>query len=253
MLNLILHVTLPAGIRLTNNLVVQEPVTFDILSACSPFYASVDQVKLAGGPLLRKLQDITIACAIYERSKESDLLLIHKPNGTGDDTLRFIGAQNQWVQAKAARELLLNVSSLAGGPGTHVLANFSVSRQKGFESEGLPERLKDLKEKIAEYEITIRSRGRVAPGGHAKAVMAAKGVLDWQEQTPGRTWIVTGMGANTNTPNRISSTSGRGKSVKFFGSPLFSGMMSGYRMGIWQAGSPLHAITPFAFPLTGAF
>ena len=138
MLNLILHITLPAGIRLTNNMVVQEPVTFDILSACSPFYASVDQVKLAGGPLLRKLQDITIACAIYERSKESDLLLIHKPNGTGDDTLRFIGAQNQWVQAKAARELLLNVSSLAGGPGTHVLANFSVSRQKGFESEGLP-------------------------------------------------------------------------------------------------------------------
>ena len=246
MINLILHITLPSGIRLTNNTVLQEAVTFDVLSACTPFYASVHQVKLSGGPLLRRLQDITIACSIYNASQECDLLLIRKPTGSHDSALRFIGAQNQWVQASAARNLLLNVNTVAGGPGSHVLANFSVSKMKGFESEGLPERLKELKESLALYETTLRSGGKIAPGGHAKPMMAAKGVLDWQEQTPGRTWMVTGMGANTTTQNSFSGTSGRGKSVRFCASPLFSGLMSGFRFGNWQAGSPLCAVSAFS-------
>ena len=246
MINLILHITIPVGLRLTTNAVLQDNLTFDVLSACTPFYASVDQVKLAGGPLLRKLQDITIACAIYNSSQECDMLLMRKPIGSHDDALRFIGAQNQWVQDKVARNLLLNVSTMAGGPASHVLANFSVSKMKGYESEGLPERLKDLKENLAKYEITLRSRGRIAPGGHAKAMMAAKGVLDWQEQSPGRTWMVTGMGANTTTQNASSGTGGRGKSVRFCASPMWSGMMSGFRFGNWQSGSPLCAMNAFS-------
>jgi hypothetical protein len=251
MLNLILHITLPAGIRLTNNAVLDQEVTFDVLSACDPFYASVEQVKLAGGPLLRKLQDITIACEIYNASKECSLLHLRKPYGYADDLYRYQNAQNQWVQAKAARELLLNVTTMSGGPGSHVLANFSVNRQKGFESEGTPERLKELKEKIKLYDITLRSGGRVAPGGHVVPAMAAKGVLDFAEKSPGRNWMVSGMGANGHTDGRFSSTGGRGKSVSFYGSPMFSGMMMGYRMGMWQSGSPLYCGTPFSFPMSG--
>ena len=246
MINLILHVTIPVGLRLTTNAVLQDNVTFDLLSACTPFYASVDQVKLSGGPLLRKLQDITIACAIYNASQECDLMLIHKPTGSHDSALRFIGAQNQWVQASTARNLLLNVSTMAGGPASHVLANFSVSKMKGYESEGLPERLKELKESLSLYEITLRSGGKVAPGGHSRPMMAAKGVLDWQEQSTGRTWMVTGMGANTTTQNAFSGNGGRGKSVKFCASPMFSGIMSGFRFGNWQSGSPLCAMNAFS-------
>lgn len=252
MINLLLHITIPAGLRLTNGETLNTGVTFDVLSACSPFYASVDQVKLAGGPLLRKLQEVTVACEIYNASKECDLLLVRKPQG-GDDLIRFQGAQNQWVQAKAAREMILNAGQMAAGGSSHVLANFSVAKQKGFESEGTPARLADLNKKLSQYEITIRSGGKVAPGGHAKPAMAAKGVLDWQERTPSRTWVVTGMGANSETPNEESGTGGRGKSVKFYGSPMFSGTMYGYRMGIWQSGSPLSGVTPFAFPLSGSF
>lgn len=252
MINLLLHITIPAGLRLTNGQALNEPVTFDLLSACSPFYASVDQAKLAGGPLLRPLQNITIACEIYNASKESDLLLLRKPK-SGDDLIRFQGAQNQWVQATVARTLLLNAGQMAAGGTSHVLANFSVARQKGFETEGTPARLADLQKKIDQYEITIRSGGKVAPGGHARPTMAAKGVLDWQEATPGRTWVVTGMGANASTPTHGSADGGRGKSVKFYGSPMFSGMMTGYRMGIWQSGSPLYAVPSMAFPLGGSF
>jgi hypothetical protein len=260
MINLILHITIPAGLRLQSpsNVVstLAEPVTFDLLSACTPFYASVDQVRLSGGPLLRSLQDITIASQIYNNSKEADLLHVRKVSayGPSDRLTRYQGAQNQWVQSKAARELLLNISTQLGGPGSHVLANFSVTKQKGFETEGLPELLKDLKDQIKEYEVVLRSGGRVAPGGHVAPAMAAKGVMDFMERTPGRNWVVTGMGANTSTSSYASGDGGRGKTVKFYGSPMFSGMMSGYRLGIWQSGSPLHAISPFAFPLSaGAF
>lgn len=203
--------------------------------------------------MLRKLQDITIASEIYNSSQQADLILWRHPRGNGDDVARFRGAQNQWVQAATARSLLLNVSSIAGGPASHVLANFSVTRQKGFESEGIPELLKDLKDQMKLYEVTIRSGGKVSPGGHAKPMMAAKGVLDWQEQTPSRTWVVTGMGANASTGSHGNGTGGRGKSVKFYASPLFSGAMTGFRLGIWQSGNSIGATGPFPMLGGGAF
>lgn len=256
MLNLVLHVTIPSGLGLTDGEVLQQPVTFDIISAAHPFYASVDQVRLRGGPLMRKAQDITIASQVYNASQEVDLLNMHPPTflsgTTASDTARnFFGSRNQWVQAKAATTLLSSLSILQGGPQEHVLANFSFSRQKGFESEGMPKKLADLDKDLKLYEIAIRSGGRIAPGGHVRARMAAKGVLDWEERTPARTWVVTGMGANTQTVDTGGLTGGRGKPVKFFASPLFMGPMSGFRFGVYQSSSPLSTQYPYfaTFPL----
>lgn len=250
MLNLILHITLPRGLALTDGEVLEQPVTFDILSACNPFYASIDEVRLTGGPLLRKAQDITVACQIYHASQEVDLLNMHPPMA-GDRARLFVGARNHWVHHTAARDLLLSLSVLSGGPQEHVLANFSFSRQKGFESEGLSEKLKDLKEGIKKNEISVRSGGRIAPGGHVPSRMAAKGVLDYDERTPGRTWIVTGMGSNTQSSETGGPTGGRGKPVKFYASPMFMGPMSGFRFGVYQSGSPLSTQYPYfaTFPL----
>jgi hypothetical protein len=243
MVNLVLHITLPAGLGLTNGSSLQCPVTFDIVSAISPFYASVSQVKLMGGPLLRKLQDITIASQIYDSSKQADLFNMCPPI-SGDRYVLYTGARNQWVQSDAARDLLLSATELLGNPGSHILANFTVARQKGYESEGTPEKLKELKEQLKIYEVTIRSGGRTVPGGHAKSRMAAKGVFDWEERAPSRTWITTGMGANSQTIDGGSPTGGRGKPVKFYASPLFMGPMSGYRFGIFQSSSPLNTVYP---------
>lgn len=250
MVNLILHITIPQGLALTNGEVLEQPVTFDVLSAVHPFYASIDEVRLAGGPLLGKAQDITIACQIYHASKEADLLNMHRARG-GEQHRVFVGAREHWVHDTAARDLLLSLSVLAGGPQSHVLANFSFARQKGFESEGLAEKLKDLKESIKNYEISVRSGGRIAPGGHVRPAMAAKGLLDWEERTPSRTWVVTGMGANTQTIDTGGLTGGRGKPVKFYASPLFMGPMSGFRFGIYQSTSPLSTQYPYfaTFPL----
>ena len=250
MLNLILHITLPTGLALTSGEVLQAPVTFDLLSAAHPFYASVDQIRLTAGPLLSPAQDITVASQIYKSSQEADLLNFHPPTG-GDHARNFNGARNLWVQAKATRDLLLTISVLQGGVQTHTLANFTFARGKGFESEGLPEKLKDLKEDLKKYEIAVRSGGKIAPGGHVLPRFAAKGVFDWEERTPSRTWIVTGMGANTSTADNIGPGGGRGKTVKFYASPLFMGPMSGFRFGAYQSGSPLACQSPYfsSFPV----
>jgi hypothetical protein len=56
-------------------------------------------------------------------------------------------------------------------------------------------------------------------------MFAAKGLMD-DERAPGRTWVVTGMGANAESSEMWSATGGRGKTMKyFFQSPFgFSGL-----------------------------
>jgi len=242
---------LPAGLALTDGETLLQPVTFDVISAAHPFYASVDQVRLAAGPLMNKAQDITIAQQIYNSSQEVDLLNFHHAI-SGDSFRLFSYSRNQWVQAKAAYDLMSSLSVLQGGPQAHVLANFSFSRTRAALGEGMPEKLKDLKDKIKLYEITVRSGGKLAPGGHVRPRMAAKGLMDWEERTPSRNWVTTGMGANTQTVDTGGLTGGRGKPVKFFASPLFMGPMSGFRFGIYQSSSPLNTMYPYfaTFPLS---
>jgi len=51
----------------------------------------------------------------------------------------------------------------------------------------------------------VESGGRVIPGGHQQFAMAAKGLWDG-EVTPGRTWFVTGIGANAKSCEMFSAT-----------------------------------------------
>jgi hypothetical protein len=245
--NLILHISLPTGLRLTNGQVLAEPVTFDVISQLNPYYATVDEVRLAGGPMLRDLRDLTIACQIYHCSQEADLITpFHRINLRSAEGWRFAGARGHWTHDTAAKELLLNIGELTGRPGGHVLANFSVTRQpERNEDVGLGARLKDLKDSIEEWEVTIRSGGRTMPGGRPMARFGAKGVMDWSERTPARTWFGNGMGANATSMDPGSPTGGRGKPVKFFASPLVSPSFSSLRMGVYQPGYPLAMYYPY--------
>ena len=111
----------------------------------------------------------------------------------------------------------MNLSGLVGYTGGHVLGNFSVTKQRGEVGTGFSAKLKDLLQGIEDYKVVVESGGRVIPGGHQQFAMAAKGLWD-DEQAPGRTWVVTGMGANAASAEVLSSTGGRGKT--FFTSPL---------------------------------
>ena len=234
--NLLVHVTLPKGLRTISGSVLNKDTTFDVISALTPYYASIDQVRLAGGMLLRRLSDTTIACSIYNTSQKADMLCLHPPAPTQVDEYRlFMGARNNWVAISTAHELALNISQLSGQKGAHVLANFSVTRQGPNEGEGLGARLADMLSDIKQFEITLRSHGKIVPGGRPSFGMAAKGVNDWGEQTPGRTWMANGMGVNSKSAGGQNGLGGRGKAYGFATGPFgqfTSGPILSYSYGM---------------------
>ena len=256
MRNLILHVTIPKGLALTDGRIMQQDYTFDIVSKIEPYFCSIDQVRLSGGQLLRKLSDLTIACQIYQSSREAHLIsplpycssVINNTPYNNIAHHRFIGSRNQWVVASAARDLLLAQATLLGGPQSHVLANFSVERTRGFQTEGLPARLKELEDSIKLYDPALRSAGMVLPGGKPRSGMAAKGVYDWTERTAARTWTATGLGANATSWDFGSPTGGRGKPTKFFASPFYSPPLINLRAGLFQGTYPL--VVQTAYPMS---
>jgi hypothetical protein len=105
----------------------------------------------------------------------------------------------------------VNLSGLVGYTGGHVLGNFSVTKQRGEAGGGFTAKLKDLQDGIAAYQVVVESGGKVIPGGRQQFMFAAKGLFD-DERTPGRTWVVTGMGANAESSEMWSA----GKTMKYF-------------------------------------
>src|SRR5208337_3896541 len=177
MQNLIFHIGLPKGLALVNGATLMRDVTFDFISGIAPYYSSIDLVRLAAGPTLKKMSDITLACQIFNSSREADLITPRRVPMFGDEHQRFIGSRLQYTTALSARDLMLNVIQLLGA-SAHVLANFSVDRKADN-----TKRLAEFEAYLELYEPTIRSAGRVMPGGHPGFHFAAKGVMDWTERT----------------------------------------------------------------------
>lgn len=220
---------------------LMKDTTIDVVSSLSPFYAGIGQVKLNGGTFLRKTSDLTIACAIYNSSQEADLMLPFNFTMPTDQITanKFIGARTQWVTAKATQDLILNVIGLAGAPGSHVLANFSVSRERTSDAQGIAAKLADLRGDIDKYAVTLASSAATIPGGHPLAGFAAKGSRDFGERTPSRIWTTTGIGVNRKGWDYINLVGGRGKPVNYFQHVFFSPTVVNYRSGIYPGGFPL--------------
>lgn len=127
----------------------------------------------------------------------------------------LFAARNNWTINAAAYNLLVNLSGLVGYTGGHVLGNFSVTKQKGEQGTGVSAKIKDLTQGMKDYQIVLESGGKTIPGGHIPFAMAAKQVWD-NEVAPGRTWVVSGMGANVRTIETQSAGGGRGKPMKMY-------------------------------------
>jgi hypothetical protein len=222
--NLIVHITLPKGMKLTDGSFLSTDVTFDVVSTLSPYYASVDQVRLEVGGFIRYISDLTVAASIYAASREVDQLCQLIPNQSDVRYHRFVQARNNWVTYTAALNLLLN-TMIHTGKQSHVLSNFSVTKDINPD-----QKIKDLQAAIAKYEAPVRSCGATVPGGKVRPQMAAKGANDWMERPPSRLWIVTGAAANgTSYPG--AAVGGKGRSFKFYSPPIIS-----YRIGIFSGG-----------------
>jgi hypothetical protein len=222
--NIIVHITLPKGLKLTNGAYLANDITVDVVSSLTPFYASIDQVRLEGGSYIRNLSDLTLASAIYSASRKADQFCSVPPAVGSQAYDSYILARNVWVTATVSLQMLLNILNRFGKQA-HVLANFSVTKDIDVDKK-----IDELRAIIAANEPVLRSCGTAAVNGRPKPKMAAKGVNDWTERTPGRTWASTGMGANAMSEDPLSATGGRGKPMSFFSQPFFS-----IRTGIFQS------------------
>lgn len=234
--NLVAHILVPKGLKLLDGSVLAQDTTFDVVSQLDPFYASIDQVRLDGGMYISKLSDITIAATIYKESGNADMFCFNRPtDATTRQYQQFVHARNMYVSATVAKQLILNVKGFLGASGAHVLGNFSVQRK----NDDLEGKLAELNKTIQDMLVVVKTGGTAIPGGKPKPNMAAKGVNDWGERTPSRTWINTGLGANSSSLP-FSSTTGRGKSVKLFVSPP----LISFRTGVYATGA-LVPIAPY--------
>jgi hypothetical protein len=231
--NLVVHITLPRGIRTKSGASLRQEVTFDFVGAIEPYYCSVEQVRFEGGMYLKDVPTYTIACSIYQSSCRADLFCTVPPLPGSKLYQMYAASRQNWVQAAAAQDLIVNIQGLILTPGAHVLGNFSVTRQAMRGQGPLDSKLKDLAGEIETYERVLRAGGQITPGAHVRPAIAAKGVNDWAERTPTRTWAVTGMGANmTSWP--MSATGGRGKSYQMFLSPPIASFRHGIFPGTYS-------------------
>lgn len=238
--NLVVTIQLPEGFALTNGSKLREPMQFQVVGGLSPYYSTVDLVRLHGGIYLRKLTDMTIASMIYWMSKQADALtwsLPMLPPSFAPFTdfqevhfRNFMVARSSWVTFMSAHQLILNMFDLNAIRGSKTLGNFSVSRQDFSNDSGVPGKLGDLKSQISDWELALKSGGSIGHKGHVKPRMAAKGLYDDSDNTPGRTWLNSGPGANTYSMTGVSSAGGRSKTVKFY-SPVVVGNRVGRYFG----------------------
>jgi len=72
MTNIVVKITLPKGLKLMSGAFLPQSLSLEVISDLSPYYASVPQLRLEGGPYMDKLKDTTIAAMIYHISGQSD-------------------------------------------------------------------------------------------------------------------------------------------------------------------------------------
>lgn len=233
MKNLLLSVILPKGLRLVDGKRLYDDATFTFASQLDPCYTSVEIVRLVGGPMLNKLPDLTIAGAIFNISQQADshtYVFPPEPHSDNpmDPTFRrkqlFLNARANWVSNTVAADLLGAIADLSGLRGSKTLANFSVEKLTGVNSEGIPQKVQDLNKEAEKWRIVLNSGGDVGFGGHVKGSYGAKALYD-VDSPAGRTWAVTGMGANAKTVGGYGSS---GKPVKYGSGPLLAWRLGRY-------------------------
>jgi hypothetical protein len=256
--NLIIHITLPKGLKLGNGQVLLQPVTFSVTGGISPYYCSIDQIRLHGGTYMQKLGDLTIASEIYEISKTTDGLTYRFPPAPinpydvyAADTRkynRFVDARQKFVSSRAATELILNIWDIAGARGSHTLGNLSIQRQSVMRDEGLPKKLLELETEADKFKIIVQSGGDIGYGGHVPGTMAARGAYGG-DPPAGRLWINTGIGIGAGEKS-LPGYGSFGKPVKYssayvweggygvFSQGWFSPPLSQFRAGMFMGAYP---------------
>jgi len=233
MQNIALSVVLPKGLKLKNGQMLYDDTTFTFVSEITPYYASVDIVRLVGGAYTNKIPDLTIASMVFNVSQQADshsYLMPATPQTTDptDPQVRkmnlFLDARQNWVSNVSAASLVQNVWDILGARGSKTLGNFSNERLAGVSSDGVPQLVQSLRKEADKWRIVMNSGADVGFGGHVKGGWGAKALYD-VDAPAGRTWAVTGMGANAKS---VAGYGSSGKPVKYASGPMLAWRMGRY-------------------------
>lgn len=209
-----LFITIPSGMLKVNNVVsfvldetltntssvaLSEDYEFYFTTKYEPLYSSIRRLKLDYGSFLTNVPDDTINLAIFEASKEADML-VNSLAITDNNYVNFV--KKQWTTCKAAETLLRNV--LSGGVSGLVkskrLGDLAVEYNTTAATNALDQALGCL----AKWTPSLVTGGNTIQ----TPSMVIKGEFDPDRPPVGRGWLNQSMPA-VNSKTLDTSTSRR--------------------------------------------
>ena len=196
--NNLVTVTLSPGIASTSGETFSEAIELEFFTDLSPYYTSVNKVKLEVGSLVTEIKDLTSAMAILEASVEADALSF---SPTEINSKLFKHARREYVTAASAFRLVSNV----GGNllKSKTLGDLSVTYDTQSHKDTL-EYLQDMMRKWGD---------QLMAGGGAQAIrgprMVVKGSRDTDKPTFDRMWEGTGTNKKPIANSSTKTITGR--------------------------------------------
>jgi hypothetical protein len=196
--NQLIIVELDASIASYVGDVLGSDVQVTFATVMTPFYASVDLVRMEGGPWLDFVPDITLAMMIQWSSREVDFIT---PAGkkSGD---RISFARAKFVMFDSVLRCFNLPGSYANQPGgvlggKKALGDLSITSGTGSvvsrTASGIDTyTLSDLKAKRAEWWRVVNANSEINPGQSLGFETAQKGRFDPDRRLDGRQWADPG-------------------------------------------------------------
>ena len=168
--NMEVQVFVSSDIKNTDGINLTDNIDLFFTTKYNPLYCGVDKVLLDVGNFLNNIEADTINRAIYEASREADILTFNK-DATALESPLYIHARRQWSCCMASLTLLNN---LIGGVGGNVkskrLGDFSVE----YDTLGLQNMFEHLMRCRMTWEPQLNSGGAATQ----KAAHVVKGDLN---------------------------------------------------------------------------
>lgn len=168
------------GINLTDNLNLYFTTTYN------PLYCGVDKITLEAGTFLTNVVEDTINRAIFEASREADILTFN-PDAAARKSPLYLHARRRWTCCSATATLINNlIGGKGGGVKSKRLGDFSVE----YNSIGIENMLGTLKECMKQWEPQLNSAGAATQ----KPLHVVKGDLDPDRPDVGRSFHPNAIG-----------------------------------------------------------
>lgn len=179
----------------TGDLLLGEDISLFFTTQYSPFYTTVESVRMEGGPLLNYIPDSTIALMIFWSSLEINYI---KPSVICDDAMFCFAKARYAIYDAVLRALMSPGGSFVNGMhsisgGSKSLGELSIKKgssgNSGSLSGGLdPDTFKYLKGLKDEWWRVVNSGACIVPGQGFAPTSAIRGYYDPARRPPGRLW-----------------------------------------------------------------